>query len=78
VLEAIEKSIKSLLDMPGIGRRWDSPDPRLEGMRVALVWPFRNYMIFYRPVLTDVEVFRIVHGARELERIVDAIEIEFE
>jgi toxin ParE1/3/4 len=73
VFDAIERNIKALLDMPGIGRRWDSPDPRLEGMRVAPVTPYRNFLIFYRSVSTGIEVFRIIHGARELERIVDEI-----
>ncbi len=78
VLEAIERTIKSLGDMPGIGRRWDSHDPRLEGMRVAVISPYRNYLIFYRPVANGIEVYRVVHGAQELERIIEAIEIDFE
>jgi plasmid stabilization system protein ParE len=48
VFDAIERSIRSLPDTPGIGRRWHSPDPRLNGMRVAVVTPYRNYLIFFR------------------------------
>jgi len=77
VLDAIERSIKSLLDTPGIGRIWDSPDPRLQAMRIAIVTPYRNYLIFYRPSAHGVEVYRLIHGARELGRIMDDIDIEF-
>lgn len=78
VLDAIERSIRSLPDTPGIGRRWHSPDPRLEGMRVAVVTPYRNYLIFFRATDHWIEVFRVVHGARELEPIVDEIDLDFE
>lgn len=78
VLTALERSISSLLDTPKIGRPWDSPDPRLEGMRVAVSTPYRNYLIFFRPVPNGIEVFRVIHGAQELDRIVDEIDIDFE
>lgn len=78
VLTALERSISSLLDTPKIGRPWDSPDPRLERMRVAVSTPYRNYLIFFRPVPNGIEVFRVIHGAQELDRIVDEIDIDFE
>jgi toxin ParE1/3/4 len=78
VLDALERSITSLLDTPKIGRLWESPDPRLEGLRVAVSTPYRNYLIFFRPVAYGIEVFRVIHGAQELARIVDEIQIDFE
>ena len=78
VLDALERSITSLLDTPGIGRLWESPDPRLEGLRVAVSTPYRNFLIFFRPVADGIEVFRVIHGARELDRIVDEILIDLE
>jgi toxin ParE1/3/4 len=78
VLSVLERNVRSLADTPGVGRVWDSPDPRLEGMRVTVVTPSRNYLIFFRPTPDAIEVFRIVHGAQELDRIVDEIEIDFE
>ena len=64
LLDAIEQSIRSLLDASGVGRRWISPDQRLDGMRISTVQPFRNYLIFFRATPNGIEVFRIVHGAR--------------
>jgi toxin ParE1/3/4 len=78
VLSVLERNIRSLADTPGVGRLWDTPDPRLEGMRVAVVTPYRNYLIFFRPAPDAIEVFRVVHGAQELDRIVDEIDVEFE
>jgi toxin ParE1/3/4 len=78
VFDAIEQSIVALADMPGVGRRWNSPDPRLEGMRITPVTRYRNYIIFFRLGDDAVEIYRIVHGARELARIVDEIDLDFE
>ena len=78
VFDAIERSIKALGEMPGVGRLWESPDPRLEGMRITTVTPYRNYLIFFRPTREAVEVFRVVHGAEELERLIDEIDFDFE
>jgi len=78
ILGAIEQSIRSLLDTPGVGRGWLSPDPRLDGMRISTVQPFRNYLIFFRATPNGIEVFRIVHGARELEPLIDEIQLDFE
>jgi len=78
VFDAIERNIKSLLETPGVGHRWESSDPRLEGMRVAVVTPYRNYLIFFRASPKGVDVYRLIHGARELGEIMDEIDVEFE
>jgi toxin ParE1/3/4 len=77
LLAAIESSIRSLADNPGVGRRWHSPRPALVGMRVTIVSSYRNYLIFFRPTDDSVDVFRVVHGARELPRIIDLIDLDF-
>ena len=66
------------MDTPGVGRFWNSPDPRLDGLRVVTVRPFRNYLIFFRAMPRGIEVFRVVHGARDLGPLVDEIEFEFD
>jgi len=78
VFDAIERSIQSLLDAPGMGRLWNSRDRRLEGMRVTPVRPYRNYLIFFKAVPNGIEVYRVVHGARELGRIASDIDLEFD
>jgi toxin ParE1/3/4 len=78
ILEAIEQSIRRLIHTPGTGRHWNSPDSRLHGLRITTVKSYRNYLIFFRAVSDGIEVFRIVHGARELEPLIDEIQIDFE
>ena len=78
VVDAIERCIKGLAKFSGIGRLWSSSHPRLSGMRVAPVLPYRNYLIFFRPIENRVEIYRVVHGARQLERIVEEIQLDFE
>ncbi len=78
VVDAIERSIDGLKDFPGIGSVWSASDPRLSGMRVVPVSPYRNYLVFFRPIENRVDIYRVVHGARKLDRIVDEIDFEFE
>lgn len=78
VFDAIEASIRALQERPSIGRQWDSRDPRLAGMRVLVVARYPSYLVFFRPAGRDIEVFRILHGARELQRLIDEIELDFE
>jgi toxin ParE1/3/4 len=74
VLDAIERSIKSLLDTPGTGNYWNSPDPRLDGMRITTVRPYQNYLIVFRPVQNGIVIFRVLHGARDLPSLIDEID----
>ena len=78
VFKAIHKSITALGTTPGVGRYWNSPDPRLDGLKVTTVRPHRNYLIFFRASATAVEVLRVVHGARDLQPLVDEIELDFD
>jgi toxin ParE1/3/4 len=78
VLDASEATIHALLDVPVIGSRWETAVPQLQGMRVVPARKFRNYLIFFRSTPGGIELFRVVHGSRELERIVDDIQIRFE
>lgn len=78
VFAAVEQSVKLLTVNPHMGRLWNTRDPRLDGIRVYPVKPYRNYLIFYRAVGHDLEAFRIVNGARDLDQVVDEIELDAE
>jgi toxin ParE1/3/4 len=72
-LKVAEDSIKRLADQPGIGRIWKSPLPHLAGIRVyPMPSGFRNYLIFYRPLENGIEVLTILHGARDIEAVLDS------
>jgi len=70
-LDAFEATIRRLADMPGIGRRWESDSPRLVDLRVTTIPGFRKYLVFYRPLPDAVEFLRVVHGARDVESVLE-------
>jgi toxin ParE1/3/4 len=51
-----------LADMPGIGRRREDLLPFLRS------YPHGRYVIFYRLVDDGIEIIRVLHGARNIDR----------
>lgn len=68
---AVERTAERLARMPGVGSRWESDHPRLGDLRFFPVSRYRNHLIFYRPTADGIELVRVLHGARDLERILD-------
>jgi len=63
MLDLIDEKAKTLASMPGIGR----PRPEFgAGLRSFAV---ASFVIFYRPLADGIEIARVVHGARDLDRI---------
>ena len=54
-----------LAEHPGIGHR----RPDLTGKPV-LFWPVGSYLIIYNPAKRPVEIARVVHGARDVPRLI--------
>lgn len=65
----IRTECQALAEMPGMGARRDFDNPRLANVRSWPVKGFRNYLIFYRGIEGGIEVLRILHGARNIERL---------
>lgn len=56
--------------MPGIGTRYEHDHPALAELRLSVLSsPFNAYLIFYRPIARGVEIVRVLHGARDISRI---------
>lgn len=51
---------------PESGRRYESADPWLAGLRIWAVSGFRNHLVFYRPIDDGVEIINVLHGARDI------------
>jgi toxin ParE1/3/4 len=66
VLSAINKKCRLLSKTPAIGRRRDELSPSLRSM------PQGNYIIFYRPIKSGIEIVRVLHGAQDIESIFTA------
>ena len=61
--DKLDEKINLLAEFPGMGARRD------ELSRGLRSFPVGNYLLFYRPTKTGIEVIRIAHGARDLSRI---------
>lgn len=55
------KQCKLLADFPEIGRSCNNLQAKLKS------FPMENYLIFYRPMASGIEIVRIVSGYRDLE-----------
>jgi toxin ParE1/3/4 len=62
----------TLASTPDIGRPYASRHSRLQGVRAISIGRFRNYLIFYRRKDDEVEVLRVLHGARDIRSILGA------
>lgn len=67
--DACHATFEKIAGMPGIGERRESPDPRLAGLRVWRVAGFETHLIFYQPAVDGIVIVRVLHGARDIERI---------
>ena len=68
-LESVEQTLEQLSRFPLMGRQRDYDHPRLSGMRMRPVRGFEKYLIFYLPGADGIEVVRVLHSARDIERI---------
>ena len=68
-LASAREAFDFLARTPLSGRERLFRDPRLRGVRFFPIRGFENWLIFYRPLERGVEVLRVLHGARDLERL---------
>lgn len=68
-IDAAEETFAKLTEMPGLGAKFESSNPRLDGLQVWPVKQFPNHLIFYRSRDQRIEIVRVLHGARDLENL---------
>lgn len=66
-LLAAEETFKQLGKMPRIGKLCEFSHLNLSGIRQQSIKGFRKYLIFYREINSDIEILRVIHGARDIE-----------
>jgi toxin ParE1/3/4 len=69
--DAASTTFGKLADMPGLGERRETSNARPEGLRCWRVEGFENHLIFYRPVSDGIEIVRVLHGARDIDRMLE-------
>jgi len=57
--------------MPQMGTPRQFRNSRLIGLRMWRVPGFEKHLIFYRVTEGGIEVVRVLHGARDIQRILD-------
>lgn len=67
-LEAVESTVRGVIDDPGIGRQREFVHREVRGLRSIAVDGFRRHMLFYHHDARFLTVVRVLHGARDLER----------
>jgi toxin ParE1/3/4 len=65
-LEAVYDSFEFLAENPMIGR--SRPEFGYTDLRSWRVQGFRNHLIFYRPLCDRIQIWRVLHGSRDLHQ----------
>ena len=73
-LASAEKSFDLLLTHPHIGMALALRDPALSGMRKWGVEGFENYLIFYMPRSSRIEIVRVLHRSRDWWHLLGLVE----
>jgi toxin ParE1/3/4 len=74
--DAAAATFEQIARMPSMGERWDSTKPRLAELRVWRIQGFESHLIFYRPASDGVEIVRLLHGARDIDRVLESDEAD--
>jgi plasmid stabilization system protein ParE len=65
--EQLWRAMQRLAEMPGMGHfRGDLADESLR------FWSVYSYLIIYRPTTIPLQIIRILHGARDVESILES------
>ncbi len=68
-LNAFEDTAERLSQMPYIGATYPSQNPAFFGLRRWAIKDFEKYLIFYLVFEDAVDIIRVLHTSRDLERI---------
>jgi toxin ParE1/3/4 len=71
-LESAEYAFKQLSLTPNIGKIIKLPDIAM--IRQWHIRNFKDYLIFYVVKSEQIEILRVLHGARDLENIMDFLD----
>jgi len=68
-LDAAERTFKFLATNPEVGQLCQFPQTECAGVRVWPIDGFRNHLVFYQPTVAGIDVWRVLHGARDLDSL---------
>jgi toxin ParE1/3/4 len=65
-------AFEKLARTPGLGEQRHSSNPLLAGLRIWRIDGFPNHLIFYRPIEGGIEIVRVLHGARDIDAVLES------
>jgi toxin ParE1/3/4 len=68
-LEATEALFRQLSSMPGIGEEYKTTNPLYQGLRCFPIPKFPSQIVYHKPLTDGIIVIRVLHGARDVDRI---------
>lgn len=68
-LDAASKTFQELAETPHMGPLCGFERPSLRRLRRWRIEGFENWLIFYQPKRTGVEIVHVIHGARDIETL---------
>jgi toxin ParE1/3/4 len=71
LVDAVGNTVAFLLENPGAGRVREFSSASLRRVRSWSVEGFQNYLLFYRVAGENLEVIRILHGARDIPSLME-------
>lgn len=71
--EMVDRTVEEVRGFPSMGRLWRPRSARLGEVRFIPVRTFRQYLLFYRERANRVEVLRVMHGSRNLMRVLTPV-----
>ncbi len=70
-LDATQSTFEALARIPKLGVLCAFRKPALRRLRRWPVKGFENWLIFYQPRRNGVEIVHLIHGARDIESLLD-------
>ena len=64
----LDSTLAAIQANPGSGSGWESPHPRLQGIRYRQVKGFENFLVIYRVTPHGILIKRLFHGSQDIER----------
>ena len=71
---AVSETCVLLVKQPQIAAAYDSGIERPVGVRRVPVKGFEKYLLFYTPRIGGIDVVRVLHAARDIQRIFESDE----
>ena len=68
----MEESFQLLANRPKIGKLIEARSRLLAGTRWFPLKSFPKHLVFYRPVEDGIEIIRLLHGARDIESLLES------